>query len=221
MHKLHVLHKGRKKHKLVIFLAFLFILGLAAYFAIPRYFGATVYPLSYQEEIIASSKEFSVDPNFVAAVIFTESRFRPDAKSGVGAIGLMQIMPATGAGIAKQLGDKDFTVAKLSEPARNIRYGTYYLKQNLDKYNGSEKLVLMHYNGGPRAVNSYRTRGTLPRETEGFVRKVTATENIYSSVYGTWWEPTEKFEPINDPTKKPAINIMEFWRSLIAPKGGW
>ena len=221
MHKLHVLHKGRKKHKLVTFLVFLIVLGLAAYIAIPKYFGATVYPLTYQSEIIAASKEFSVDPNFVAAVIFTESRFRPNAKSGVGAIGLMQIMPATGAGIARQLGDKDFTITKLSEPARNIRYGTYYLKQNLDKYGGSEKLVLMHYNGGPRAVNSYRTRGTLPRETEGFVRKVTAAENIYGSVYGTWWEPKEKFEPINDPTKKPTLNIQEFWRSLIAPKGGW
>ncbi len=221
MHRHHRGNRMVRKYKIYIFLICLVAAGLVTYIFVPKYFGATVYPLTYQNEIINASKEFSVSPNFIAAVIFTESRFRPDARSGVGAIGLMQIMPATGAGIAKQLGDKDFTVAKLSEPARNIRYGTYYLKQNLDKYGGSEKLVLMHYNGGPRAVNSYRTRGTLPRETEGFVRKVTATENVYSSVYGTWWEPKETFQPLNNNNQKPAINIKEFWRSLIAPKGGW
>lgn len=217
----HARFKMRKKFKLTFLIFCLIALVITAYFAIPKYFGATMYPLTYQSEIINSSKEFGVDPNFIAAVIYTESHFRANARSGVGAVGLMQIMPATGAGIAKQLNDKTFTPAKLSEPARNIRYGTYYLKQNLDKYGGSEKLVLMHYNGGPRAVNSYRSRGTLPRETQGFVRKVTSTKSIYENVYGTWWQPKEKFEPINDPASKPTLNIQEFWRSLIAPKGGW
>lgn len=220
-HHHHARSKMKKRFKLIIFISVIVMLIAAGYFAIPKYFAASVYPLEYQNEIIASSKEFNVSPNFIAAVILTESRFRPDAHSRVGAIGLMQIMPATGAGIARQLGDKDFTTAKLYEPARNIRYGTYYLKQNLDKYKGSEKLVLMHYNGGPGAVNSYRTRGTLPRETEGFVRKVTSAESVYTNVYGTWWEPKEKFQPINNPKSKPTINIKEFWKTMISSKGGW
>ncbi|MDO8513445.1 MAG: lytic transglycosylase domain-containing protein [bacterium] len=221
MQRHHYKFKMRKKIKQLILVCFLLVVVISAYFAIPKYLGASIYPLSYQNEIIASSKEFSVDPNFIAAVILTESRFRPDAHSGVGAIGLMQIMPATGAGIAKQLGDKDFTTSKLYEPARNIRYGTYYLKQQLDKYGGNESLVLMHYNGGPRAVNSYRTRGVLPRETQGFVRKVTGSKNMYETIYGEWWKPKEKFIPLDDPSQKPTLNVREFWRALIAPKGGW
>lgn len=222
MSKAHTRSRMRRKYKLFIYLTFLAVLFISAYFWIPKYFGASLYPLTYQTEIIQSSQEFGVDPNFIAAVIYTESHFNANAHSGAGAIGLMQIMPKTGSSIAKQLNDSSFTVAKLYEPARNIRYGTYYLKQLLSKYGNSEKLVLMHYNGGNSAVNSYRTRGTLPRETQGFVRKVTSAENVYSTVYGEWWEPKETFpEMTTVKTAKPTIKIQEFWRSLISSKGGW
>lgn len=220
MHRHYKGNSLRRKYKIYILFVCVAVAAILAYFYVPTYLGSSMYPLNYQNEIIAASKEFSVDPNFIAAVIYTESHFHRDSHSGVGAIGLMQIMPSTGASIAKQLGDKSFTVANLYDPARNIRYGTYYLKQNLNKYGGSEKLVLMHYNGGPRAVNSYRTRGTLPRETEGFVRKVTGTKNVYATIYGAWWIPKEKFQPLNT-TAKPNINVKEFWRVMVSSKGGW
>ncbi len=214
-------HSLSKKAKWLLFLGIIITVLSFGYYLIPSYFGASVYPLSYQNEIISASKEFKVDPNFICAVIYTESHFNPKARSGVGAIGLMQIMPKTGAALATQLGDKDFTPNKLYEPAHNIRYGTLYLSQLLKSYGGSESLVLMHYNGGGRAVNSYRSRGTLPRETQGFVRKVTGTKNVYNQIYGDWWTPKEQFEPLNQKPVSSKIDINQFWKALIIPKGGW
>ena len=86
-----------------------------------------VYLWPYQNEILTYSNRNDIDPFLVAAIIKNESAFNRSAVSNVGAIGLMQLMPETAAWIASQMGDKNFSVKHLHDPAVNIRYGLWYL----------------------------------------------------------------------------------------------
>ena len=99
----------------------------------------------------------SVDPALIAAVIYTESRFR-DQTSHVGAKGLMQIMPETADYIARKSGGTQFERADLATPQINIAYGTWYLRYLLDKYDGNTILTLAAYNAGEGKVDEWRRR---------------------------------------------------------------
>lgn len=218
----------RRKYKIAIFSLTLIGVACLIYFAFPFIFGSTAYPLEYREQIQKYSYQYNLDPNWVAAVIYSESRFNPKATSRAGARGLMQIMPATGRGIATKLGEgSGFTTDSLYDPDTNIRFGTYYLRTLLNTYSGSKELALMAYNGGGAAVNSYRSRNVLPRETTGYIRIVPSAENMYNNIYGQWWTTGQVVESGSNtlPTGPASINfekperksfsITDFWKALL------
>lgn len=117
----------------------------------------------YEDLVLAHSSANGLRPELVRAVIQVESGFNPRARSPKGAMGLMQLMPAT----ARTLG-----VQNAWDPDDNIRGGTKYLRMLLDRYQGDERLALAAYNAGAGAVD--RFGGTVPpyRETRDYVRKV-------------------------------------------------
>lgn len=105
-----------------------------------------------------------IRPELVRAVIQVESAFNPRAVSPKGAMGLMQLMPATA---------KRFGVIDPFNPAENIRAGVSYLRQLLDRYDHDEQLALAAYNAGPGAVDKYGSKVPPYKETQNYVLKIT------------------------------------------------
>src|SRR5207244_6353413 len=109
-----------------------------------------------------------------------------DARSRSGALGLMQLLPATAKGIALRTGGIRFRVADLYDPEINVRYGAWYLRHLLDKY-GDERLALAAYNAGQRNVDRWREegRGIAFSETRAYVDHVEELKAIYREAYGS------------------------------------
>jgi len=118
---------------------------------------------AYDDIVAEAARKYRLDPHMIRAVMQAESAFNPMAVSPVGALGLMQLMPA----VAAELGATDPL-----DPRQNIMAGSRYLRQLLDAHGGNVRLALASYNAGPGNVAKY---GTIPpfKETQNYVKKVT------------------------------------------------
>jgi soluble lytic murein transglycosylase len=144
-------------------------------------------PLRHEDIIRQQSAEKGVDAALIAAVIYSESRFS-DQTSSAGARGLMQITPAAAKDIERHSGGTTFKLADLSNPEINIRYGTYQLRELLDRYDGDEVAALAAYNAGPGNADRWGgadlALGDIPfAETRGYVEEVLEKQRAYRDEY--------------------------------------
>lgn len=160
----------------------------------PAWLGA--FPMGYQM-VIQSFVPRHVDPFLVAGLIREESLYSARVVSPVGAVGLMQLMPATAKKVARQLGlgDSDYDPQGLYEPEHNIQLGTYYLGQLLNEFQDNIIYSVAAYNAGPQAVNRWIAQNGQRdpdefveligyRETRGYVKRVVGSYRIYRMLFG-------------------------------------
>ena len=123
----------------------------------------------FEAEINAAATSNGVDPALLKGLVAQESGFDPNARSGAGAVGLTQLMPGTAAALG---------VTDPTDPAQSLQGGARYLREQLDRFGGDERLALAAYNAGPGAVSKY---GGVPpyAETQGYVNKVLANAASY------------------------------------------
>ncbi len=153
------------------------------------------YPVVRPREIWSYGQRYDVDPFLVMGIMRQESTYRNTALSPVGAIGLVQVMPRTGARVAALLGEQRYSPRDLEDPQVNLRYGVYYLSRLLDRFDGSFPLAVASYNGGPHNVSRwYKPRhGAVPMdvfveliqydESRDYVKKVSGHYARYIQTY--------------------------------------
>jgi soluble lytic murein transglycosylase len=165
--------------------------GLYVVVGQPQWFERLRYPLHYSEYVRVHARENNLDPALLAAVIYQESKFDARAESASGAIGLMQLTPATAKGIAIRTGGSRFETSDLLDPEINIRYGAWYLANLFHKY-GNERLVLAAYNAGQGTVDKWRAAGEPIQfsETRAYVARVEHLKNVYRSAWHTSLYPS-------------------------------
>ncbi len=147
------------------------------------------FPMPFAEHVSAAARDFTLEPALIYGVLRRESAYRADARSRAGALGLMQLMPGTARGVARALGTQ-VQRADLLRPATNIRFGSKYFRDMLDRFGENQALAAAAYNAGPHRVQRWLPRerarsadawvDTLPfRETRGYVRAVLAYATIF------------------------------------------
>lgn len=153
------------------------------------------YPFPYKDKVFRYGLGYEVEPFLIAAVIRTESKFVPAARSPKGAMGLMQMMPETAKWVASQVGQEDFRDTMLNDPETSIRFGAWYLASLQTEFDGNEILVLAAYNGGRGNVSQwirqmgwdkdFRDIDRIPyKETREYVKKVLSARERYRQLYG-------------------------------------
>ncbi len=136
-----------------------------------------LFPLGFEETLKAKATEEGLDPALMAALILQESTFDAQALSRAGARGLMQVIPATGRKLARDLGVR-FRSAALHNPKTSMDFGGRYLRQMMDRYEGQAERVLAAYNAGPHRVDAWTaSRPDMPAEE--FVESIPFTETRY------------------------------------------
>jgi len=150
------------------------------------------YPMPFRETVTKRAQSINLDPAYVYGLIRQESRFIMDARSGVGASGLMQVMPATARWTAKKIGLEGFTQDQLNDRDTNIAIGTAYLKFALDDFNGSMPMAAAAYNAGPGRPRTWRNGPVMDAaiwaesipfsETRDYVKKVLSNTTNYAAI---------------------------------------
>jgi soluble lytic murein transglycosylase len=158
--------------------------------SVPRYFLAMYYPLRYRDEIIEYSRKNGLDPHLIMGLIHQESYYNPTVKSSAGAVGLMQLMPATGKELAGRLGISP----RLTDPKTNIRLGTAHFRMLVNLFGGNTELTIASYNAGQGRVAQWRRAAprrpmdefleSIPyRETRTYVKHVVMLASAYKRMH--------------------------------------
>ena len=150
------------------------------------------FPMPLKDTVLRRTKEIQLDPAYVYGLIRQESRFIMDAKSVVGAAGLMQVMPATAKWTAKKIGMTNFQAHQITDQEINVAIGTGYLKLVLDDFDGSLPLAAAAYNAGPSRSRNWRKGPVLEaaiwaenipfNETRDYVKKVLSNTTNYAAI---------------------------------------
>ena len=151
------------------------------------------FPTPFRAQVLARTQAIGLDPAYVYGLIRQESRFVTDARSGVGASGLMQVMPATARWTARKIG-LDYSHELITDRDVNLTLGTGYLKLVLDDFAGSQPLAAAAYNAGPSRSRRWREGPTLDpatwaenipfSETRDYVKKVLSNAAYYAALLG-------------------------------------
>lgn len=150
------------------------------------------FPMPFRDAVVKRAQEIGLDPAYVYGLIRQESRFIMDARSHVGASGLMQVMPATAQWTARQIGMRDFRPQQITDRDVNIAIGTAYLKLALDDFEGSMAMAAAAYNAGPGRPRNWRNGPVLEAaiwaenipfdETRDYVKRVLANTTNYAAI---------------------------------------
>jgi soluble lytic murein transglycosylase len=161
------------------------------------------YPMPYGETFREYSEDASISPTWAYGVARSESLFMRDVRSSAGAVGLMQLMPATGKSVAKRIKLPYSGLDTLTDPHSNIRLGTTYLGEMVERFGGNQVLATAAYNAGPHRVDAWLPQvGNLDariwienipfNETRGYVRRVLAADTIFH------WRMTGEVRRLSD-----------------------
>jgi soluble lytic murein transglycosylase len=152
------------------------------------------FPMPFRQEMVAGAEAAGLDPAFVYGLIRQESRFVMDARSSVGASGLMQLMPATARWTARKIG-LSYSAEQITDRDTNIKLGTRYLKLVLDDFDGSMPMATAAYNAGPGRPRRWREGPVLEpaawaenipfSETRGYVKQVLSNATDYDAMLGS------------------------------------
>ncbi len=180
------------KNLLLFLLILIMVVALISFGLVYKSLGKN--QIVYTDLIDKYAEEYDMDKVLIASIINVESHYKKDAVSGMGAKGLMQLLPDTAKWVTEQL-DIDFVEDQLFEPEYNIKLGSYYLK-HLINYFKNVDLAIIAYNGGIGNVEKWLQDETITgsvdtfenipiRETREYIEKVDETYNLYKIVYGT------------------------------------
>ncbi len=169
------------------------------------------FPTPFRADVVAAAQDAGIDPAYVFGLIRQESRFITDARSGVGASGLMQVMPATARWTAKRLGIP-YTPDLITDKTTNLKLGAGYLKLVLDDFGGSQAMAAAGYNAGPNRPRRWREGPVMEvaawaenipfHETRDYVKKVLSNASYYAAVLGG----------------KPVVDLKSRLSPLVGPR---
>ncbi len=172
------------------------------------------FPLPHRQELLARTRTLNVDPAYVYGLIRQESRFILDARSGAGASGLMQVMPATARWTARKIG-MPFNNSMINDRDMNLTLGTQYLRLALEEFEGSQLLAAAAYNAGPGRPRRWREGATLDAaiwaenvpfsETRDYVKKVLSNAVFYAA-------------RLSDPDATHAPSLRQRLGQTVGPK---
>lgn len=177
------------------------------------------FPVLHNNLVESEARRNRIDSSWVYGVIRRESAWREDVVSPAGAVGLMQLMPATAKSVAKKVGMRKPSRAQLTEAPRNIRLGAAYLREVLDQYHDNEILATASYNAGPHRVKAWLPElATLPSdvwvdtipfdETRAYVKAVQAYSMIMAWKLG---KPERRLD-----IRMPPVYTLDQWEEKRA-----